>query len=689
MDAAKATELVNQGIEAHRAGDLDKAEGLYNQALSFNPKEKFAYYDLGLIYQGKNQLDKAEQYYRFSIASDPKFVLGLINLAVIRSNAGSLQEAKDLYRCALGLDPTNATATLNLANVVQKLGDQAGKTSPRCLPGRLSTAEIGGLLFGLAAVIAILLFALRRTWIGWLSRSEGRVALGLYFLLLAVYLITASGHFYSTDHVQVYWTTRSLVEDKSLAIPPIIGTSINNDKHYSTSEPAQALASAPLYVLGRAVGAASPRSVATALSGHSLGMWGGDVPIFFVSLFNQFLAPVLCVLVYLFCLSFGFSILKSLFCGMVYGVGTMAWVGAHEYFQHPLETFFLLLALYYLVVQRHSLTRRNSMLAGVSLGLAFLTRANTLFTAPVFGLYFAWIALRLRVREEFATSTPRSSQITRSARAIQTASFVEWPKFVAFLLPQIAAFALLLYINQVRFGDPLQSHGESSKAVLALRYIPIGLYGFILSPGRSFFLYSPPTLAGVWMFKRFTREHFAESMVFLGLIFAYLLSYSAYLNWSGAGCWGPRYLEPIVPFMVIPAAYLLHRKATALVLLALTIGGIVISLLGVVINPVYAEQWRGMWGNSGQTSTDYLFVPRLSPPVIHAGDFVHGRNWDLWLQFILHHNGLTVFVAVLLIPLALLSLGLVLVRGSGLDSRFGSSLRAEALENVISEPSAV
>ena len=48
--------------------------------------------------------------------------------------------------------------------------------------------------------------------------------LGVYLLCLAVYLMSSSGHFSSTDHVSVYLTTQSLIEHGNLAIKPINDT---------------------------------------------------------------------------------------------------------------------------------------------------------------------------------------------------------------------------------------------------------------------------------------------------------------------------------------------------------------------------------------------------------------------------------------------------------------------------------
>ena len=47
--SAAASSLVEQGLAAHTAGRLDEAKDLYSQALAKDPKNKFAYFNLGQI----------------------------------------------------------------------------------------------------------------------------------------------------------------------------------------------------------------------------------------------------------------------------------------------------------------------------------------------------------------------------------------------------------------------------------------------------------------------------------------------------------------------------------------------------------------------------------------------------------------------------------------------------------------
>ena len=61
------------------------------------------------------------------------------------------------------------------------------------------------------------------------------------------------------------------------------------------------------------------------------------MPIYFVSLFNQFVTPLTCVLIFLFGLKLGFSGRRSLLVTLVFAFGTAAWVFAWSIGSTPLN----------------------------------------------------------------------------------------------------------------------------------------------------------------------------------------------------------------------------------------------------------------------------------------------------------------------------------------------------------------
>ena len=90
--AAKPTDpagdALARGIAAHNANKLDEATKDYFEVLFNDPKNKFAFYNLGEIAQRQNRMQAAESYYRLSLEQDPNMASALFNLAIVRTNAG-------------------------------------------------------------------------------------------------------------------------------------------------------------------------------------------------------------------------------------------------------------------------------------------------------------------------------------------------------------------------------------------------------------------------------------------------------------------------------------------------------------------------------------------------------------------------------------------------------------------------
>lgn len=118
-------DALSRGLQAHAAGKVDDATTAYFETLAKDPKNKFAFYNLGVIAQGQNRVAAAEAYYRLALEQDARMTSALFNLAILRSMAGANQEAADLYRRVTTAEPNNAAAHFNLGLVLRLLGQNA------------------------------------------------------------------------------------------------------------------------------------------------------------------------------------------------------------------------------------------------------------------------------------------------------------------------------------------------------------------------------------------------------------------------------------------------------------------------------------------------------------------------------------------------------------------------------------
>lgn len=113
-DAEQASAALAAGLKAHAAGRLDEAAADYRKVLLYDPRNKFAYYNLGVIEQARGDGGSAESNYRITLTIDPDFVPALFNLAILRTAQGGGRESIDLYRHVIEIDPSYAAAHLNL-----------------------------------------------------------------------------------------------------------------------------------------------------------------------------------------------------------------------------------------------------------------------------------------------------------------------------------------------------------------------------------------------------------------------------------------------------------------------------------------------------------------------------------------------------------------------------------------------
>ena len=123
--ADPAADALARGIAAHNANKLDEATKAYFEALFNDPKNKFAFYNLGQIARVQNKLAIAEGYYRSALEIDPNYGPALFGLGVVRQAFNSVQEAVDLYRKDIAVEPTNAAAHYNLGILLRIQGKTA------------------------------------------------------------------------------------------------------------------------------------------------------------------------------------------------------------------------------------------------------------------------------------------------------------------------------------------------------------------------------------------------------------------------------------------------------------------------------------------------------------------------------------------------------------------------------------
>ncbi len=369
------------------------------------------------------------------------------------------------------------------------------------------------------------------------AQPAAPVLVFIFFLFL--YLFTASGHIESSDGNAMFAVTQNVVRFGNLHTHSPYGLTLS-------------LIAIPFYLLGLALA-------------HLLHV-AGDYPLkAAVSLTNAPITALTCALLAVIAQRLGVRRGPAVVLALVYGTCTLAWPYAKTFFSEPLTTLLLLIAfwaLLHIAPTAREPTSRSSPpaslwmgLAVAALGLAVLTRETTVIVLPVFALYGV---TRIRARSD-------------RARLVLVAALVA-----------AVSLAIVAGWNVARYGSPLSTGYGGHLWTLSL--LP-GLYGLLIGPYKGVLLYVPLTIVAALSWPRFYRRCPDEALLCGGIGLVYLIVHAAYIDWPGGGNWGPRFLVPAVPFVLLALPFGWARSprwtwATALLCLA----GLLVQLPAVYVS---------------------------------------------------------------------------------------------------------
>lgn len=353
------------------------------------------------------------------------------------------------------------------------------------------------------------------------------IAFYLFLFLFAIYLFTAQdNNVYFSDQQQVRFdTTLSIVERGELSVPDGTGVKGNNGKDYSWYGIGQPILAIPFYTIGKPLGGEV----------RAQGM---------VSLLNLFVVAASGVVLFFLITNLGYSKKTALAVTVFYALGTLAWPQSKHPFDHPVEALFVLLAIFYAQIYVKSGRIRYLLLSAASLGFAFITRVPTVLSlAPIF--FF------------LSYERPESGYtVKRAAAAIRDCSLYSLA---------LAPFVLMqFWYNYARFGSIFETGITLMAQKAGIDFFAgtpflTGLSGFLISPGKGFFYYSPISILFFFSIRGFYKKHIGLTFCILGIIASYLAFLSRNIYWHGDWSWGPRYLFVITSLLMVPTADLVER----------------------------------------------------------------------------------------------------------------------------------
>jgi hypothetical protein len=444
-----------------------------------------------------------------------------------------------------------------------------------------------------------------------------RSACWLGLVAFLAYLPFVHGHFAGTDEMGVFLTTRALYETGSWEVRAGPHRFKGRDgRTYAHFAPALPLLAVPLYALGDAAEHALPAAWLRALAGRAPEADRidtlGSPHSFAVALYPAFASAVLVALFFAVAQRLGASVRGALAAAAV--LGGASYVATHSvyFLRHTSEAITLLASFGALLAFRDEGRLRALVAASLWASLTLLVAVPATVAIPplaAYALHLLW---------------PRLCSAPAGARARLLGGAA---------LPALAVLAVHVAHNHALWGTFLDSPMVAQRRGFTTP-LYVGLAGFLLSPGASLFLYSPPLLLLPGMLPRFWREQRAECATVLAIALSLLLFCAGFGLWHGL--WsapGPRYLFVLTPFLLLPLGRWLDAHAgprERRALLGLAAAGVGVQLVLVLSRWSAVIRIMDYHQSVLRSGFDFLFVPGQSP-ILGSARAVAAGELDAWL----------------------------------------------------------
>lgn len=328
------------------------------------------------------------------------------------------------------------------------------------------------------------------------------VLLSLFLGISLFYLAFLKPGIWGIDGNEALQMSQSLITEGNFTIAPGTGAVEGPDgQFYSIRYPLLPIFAAPFVGIGMVL--SNLLNLPTQYVSATCGL-----------VLNVLLTAATAALVWLTTVRLGGNIRGAYLAALGLAFGTSALVYAREFFSEPLLAFLMTLALYLAFAP----SKWAHIGASSLVVLAITAKPAGVLLAPILFLYFL-------------------------------AKRYSWGEILAPCFGGVAGIGLFLLYNYIRFGHWTSSGQDVSR--LGFDGFSLRALGQLVSPGAGggLFLYCPPTvlaLVGFWILWQKRRP---ESLALLGICLSFWLLHS---GWRFSGWnWGPRFLVPIFPSMMI------------------------------------------------------------------------------------------------------------------------------------------
>jgi hypothetical protein len=415
-----------------------------------------------------------------------------------------------------------------------------------------------------------------------------RIAIWVFSFFFIITLVSSGGHLDWSDGVQTFLVAESLVLKHSAKLHPDIPSAplvygndrLTEDNQLNTREPYYTNRSLLLVLIS-----AFFYYIATLVS---------ISPLFLVAFFaNSSIIAFTSLVVFYFSFEVYRSKKISLVLGLVFTVCSFILPYNKTLFPQPLQALCLISSAYFLYksqnfndfiifrnnpnqvdnsnIIKYICQRKGSyfaVLGGMLLGLSVFVHPATLIVIPGFVAYFAFSVKQSKMK-----------------------------KIVHFLISITAVLVLVGLSNYIRYGSFTEFGYFRYASWSWANGGWTGLVGLWASPGAGLIFFFPPVILIPIALRYMYRDNkglffLITYVITVNWLYYGTLSYLEPISWSGGLVWGPRYLIPVLPFIILAfgtlLTYLRNKKQRLYLfkvstVVSLFVLGFIINLLGTIV----------------------------------------------------------------------------------------------------------
>jgi hypothetical protein len=455
-----------------------------------------------------------------------------------------------------------------------------------------------------------------------LHTTDKKLILLVFVFFFLINVISSGGHLDWWDGTEAFLVTESMVLKQTAKLDPAVpsvkdlGFNVNYTVYANTalqggntSDPSS-VPLEPVYTVRSLLlsAAAVPFYYAAIVFSAS--------PVVTVGLFvNSLFISLTAVIIFCICIEVQRSNKVAFVMSLIYCVCSFVWPYNATFWVQPVQGLLLVSSAYFILLASHGnhsficsyvLERKMKSfffagLAGLSLGLSVFAHPTSLIFVPAFLIYSFFSVMRH-----------------------QKMDFI----LLLVVLGTVLFFAGLT--NYLRYHS-FTEFGYGYFSTLAAHNGWKGLIGLLVSPGAGLIIYFPLAillpLGAKYMYKaNKSLFYLCLYIIVANWIYIGTLSFGFEpASWSGGIAWGPRYLLPVLPFMLIILGSIIKniKKRIFLksIVLGLCLAGFYVNLNGVLIWFQYGLMY-GWTFERLATFPNYMdtmtWSPFYSPVVLHA-----------------------------------------------------------------------